>query len=201
MGNKANKPISVLKQGDGARGRGKGTMSRNASRYTMKRNSGSDDELPPSPEKRGASDGDSKNEYANLGDFDRDYSRAPRTRKRKSAPRMDPELASFAESLKKKEGHTRSRLGGSRTRATPKKKKNHIIMGNVQQLPGTVFANATDSPGGMSANSGESDRMQLSSLQSPGSMRTAAAALEQPASKGFAYGGGRVNNNIRRMGR
>lgn len=137
----------------------------------------STDELPPATPDHDGGRGETKDEYANLESFDRDYSRGPKVRKAARSPAMDPQLQSFADSLKKKEGGGKR---GKRSAGRPAKHK-HIIMGNVQQLPGTLRDSA-----GVGASP---DSSRLDSARSSGMVDDSMeAALAQPAVQGFALG-------------
>ena len=169
MGNMGGKKKST---GGGALGGGAAQryMSQPARRSSA-------DELPPATPDADAAKGDSKDEYANLESFDRYYSRGPKVRAASRSPAMDPQLQSFADSLKKKEGGGKRR---NRSSGRPAKHK-HIIMSNVQQLPGTL----RDTSGvGASPDSSRLDSERSSGMVDD-SME---AALAQPAVQGFALG-------------
>lgn len=148
-----------------------------ASRYMQQP---ANDEVEDTPRDTTAtpSRNDSKQEYGNLSDFDRDYSggvgtqgaRRRQNKKRDAPKAMDPELQMFAESLKKKQ-----RSGVSARRRTPGKARN-IMMGGVHQLPGTL-RQASDNDVGSEPDSPDTTRVPL---------RGVAAALERPAAGGFA---------------
>jgi len=123
---------------------------------------------------------ETKREYGNLEDFERDYSRGVGTKARKRKEpekKLDPQLQSFAESLKKKQNASHASAAGRRTPG----KHNHIMMGGVQQLPGTlrsrtVSRDEEDEPGVEDA------------VSTTETLTGVAAALQQPAAGGYGFG-------------
>mgnify|MGYP000197207594 CR=1 FL=1 len=128
----------------------------------------------------GGGGGGGNDEYVNIGDHRNSRGgrqvgeSKSRRRYQPEQPKMDPELQSFADALKKKAGaggKKRFGLGGGGGATRKKPKQKHIIMSNVQLLPGTLRSHANDDADSVSAGQSESF----------GDMAHAASALEGPA--------------------